>query len=237
MPENFRTWFETIFNILYLSSIWGLTYAMYKRLPKLNKKITPLANLIVAAFALLALGDSGHVGFRVLALIFGGPESTVSIAGTPIRWISLGTLATTATVTVFYVLVLIIWKKRYDKEYGWFGYFLFFMAIMRMVMTMLPINDWNASMPSQPWATYRNIPLMIQGLGVAYLILRDAKEASDKAFMQIGYMILVSYTFFIPVILFVQKMPLIGMLMIPKTLAYVAIAIIAYKNIFKAKSA
>ena len=236
MPENFRIWFETIFNILYLTSIWWLTYAMYKRLPKLDKKILPLANLIVAAFALLALGDSGHVGFRVLALIFGGPESTVSIAGTPIRWISLGTLATTATVTVFYVLVLIIWKKRFNKEYGWFGIFLFFMAIVRMVMTMLPINDWNASMPEQPWATYRNIPLMIQGLGVAYLILRDAKETGDKAFMQIGYMILVSYAFFIPVIIFVQKMPMIGMLMIPKTLAYVAIAVIAYKNIFNVES-
>ena len=233
MPENFRIWFETIFNILYLTSIWWLTYAMYKRLPKLEEKIIPLANLIVAAFALLALGDSGHVGFRILALFFGGSESTVSIAGTPIRWISLGTLATTATVTVFYVLVLIIWKKRFDKEYGWFGIFLFFMAIVRMVMTMLPINDWNTSMPEQPWSTYRNIPLMIQGLGVAYLILRDAIAEKDKAFTQIGYMILLSYSFFIPVILFVQKMPLIGMLMIPKTLAYVAIAVIAYKNIFK----
>lgn len=235
MPENFRIWFETIFNISYLSVIWWLTYLMYKRLPKLDEKIIPVANLIVAAFALLSLGDSGHVGFRVLALIFGGPESTVSIAGTPIRWISLGTLTTTATVTIFYVLILIIWKKHFNKKYGWLGLFLFFMAIVRMVMTMLPINDWNASMPEQPWASYRNIPLMIQGLGVAYLILRDAKEAGDKAFTQIGYMILVSYAFFIPVILFVQKMPLIGMLMIPKTLAYVAIAVIAYKNIFQIK--
>ncbi len=77
---------------------------------------------------------------------------------------------------------------------------------------------------------------MIQGLGVAYLILRDAIKEKDKAFTQIGCMILVSYTFFIPVILFVQKMPLIGMLMIPKTLAYVAIAVIAYKNLFKMES-
>ena len=236
MPENFRVWFETIFNVFYLSTIWWLVVLMYKNLPQIREKTLPLAELIVAAFALLALGDSGHVGFRIIALIFGGPESTVSIAGTPIRWISLGTLATTATVTIFYVLVLIIWKRRFNKKYGWFGIFLFFMAILRMVMTMLPINDWNASMPVQPWATYRNIPLMIQGLGVAYLILRDAKVEKDKAFTQIAYMILVSYTFFIPVILFVQKMPLIGMLMIPKTLAYVAIAVIAYKNIFKVEN-
>ena len=235
MPENFRIWFETIFNILYLSAIWWLVIAMYKRLPKVDKKTSPLAELIVAAFALLALGDSGHVGFRIIALIAGGTESTVSIAGTPIRWISLGTLATTATVTIFYVLVLIIWKRRFNKNYGWFGILLFLVAIIRLVMTMLPINDWNASMPTQPWATYRNIPLMVQGLGVAFLILRDAGREKDRAFLQIGYMILVSYAFFIPVILFVQKMPLIGMLMIPKTLAYVAIAVIAYRHIFKEK--
>ena len=236
MPANFRIWFETSFNILYLSSIWWLVFLMYKNLPKVDEKTLPLAEVIVAAFALLALGDSGHVGFRVLALIFGGPESAVVIAGESIRWIGLGTLATTATVTIFYVLVLIIWKRRFNKTYGWFGIFLFFMAIVRMVMTMLPINNWNASIPAQPWSTYRNIPLMIQGLGVAYLILRDAIKEKDKAFTQIGCMILVSYTFFIPVILFVQKMPLIGMLMIPKTLAYVAIAVIAYKNLFKTES-
>ncbi|MCD4802715.1 MAG: hypothetical protein K8R16_07215 [Anaerolineales bacterium] len=236
MPANFRIWFETSFNILYLSSIWWLVFLMYKNLPKVDEKTLPLAEVIVAAFALLALGDSGHVGFRILALIFGGPESAVIIAGESIRWIGLGTLATTATVTIFYVLVLIIWKRRFNKTYGWFGIFLFLMAIVRMVMTMLPINNWNASFPEQPWSTYRNIPLMIQGLGVAYLILRDAIKEKDKVFTQIGCMILVSYTFFIPVILFVQQIPLIGMLMIPKTLAYVAIAVIAYKNLFKTES-
>ncbi|MCD6425709.1 MAG: hypothetical protein J7L35_09420 [Anaerolineales bacterium] len=236
MPANFRIWFETSFNILYLSSIWWLVVLMYKNLPKVDKKTLPLAELIVAAFALLALGDSGHVGFRILALIFGGPESSLVIAGESIRWIGLGTLATTATVTIFYVLVLIIWKRRFNKTYGWFGMFLFLMAIIRMVMTMLPINNWNASIPAQPWSTYRNIPLMIQGLGVAYLILRDAINQKDKTFTQIGCMILVSFTFFIPVILFVQKIPLIGMLMIPKTLAYIAIAVIAYKNVFKTES-
>ncbi|OQY33918.1 MAG: hypothetical protein B6I38_02990 [Anaerolineaceae bacterium 4572_5.1] len=236
MPENFRLWFETIFNVTYLTVMWWLVIAMQRRLPKLIKKTYPLARLIVAAFALLALGDSGHVGFRVLALALGNPESTVSIAGYPMRLVALGTLATTVTVTVFYVLILAIWRQRFNKTYGWFEILLLTAAVVRMIMMMLPANEWNASMPPQPWATYRNIPLIVQGLGVAFLILRDAYREKDRAFIQIGYMILVSYAFFIPVILFVQKMPLIGMLMIPKTLAYVAIAVIAYRQIFKAKA-
>ena len=74
---------------------------------------------------------------------------------------------------------------------------------------------------------------MIQGLGVAYLILRDSRSAGDRPFTWIGIMILVSYAFYIPVILFVQQMPMIGMLMIPKTMAYVGIALIAYYSLFR----
>ncbi|MFH1635294.1 MAG: hypothetical protein ABIG63_14980 [Chloroflexota bacterium] len=59
----------------------------------------------------------------------------------------------------------------------------------------------------------------------------------DRAFIWCGWMIVASYAFFIPVILFVQEFPKIGMLMIPKTLAYVAIAVIAYKNLFRIRAA
>jgi hypothetical protein len=45
-------------------------------------------------------------------------------------------------------------------------------------------------------------------------------------------MILVSYACYLPVILLVQQVPLIGMLMIPKTMAYLAIAIIAYRALY-----
>jgi hypothetical protein len=78
----------------------------------------------------------------------------------------------------------------------------------------------------------RNLPLVILGLGVAYLMLRDSATVRDTTFKWIGIMILVSYAFYAPVILFVQQVPAIGMLMIPKTLAYVAIGFIAYRDFF-----
>ncbi|MBS1250274.1 MAG: hypothetical protein MAG431_01867 [Chloroflexi bacterium] len=88
-------------------------------------------------------------------------------------------------------------------------------------------------MPVQPWSTFRSIPLIILGLGVAYLILRSSVARGDKAFLWIGIMILVSYACFLPVVLFVQKVPLLGMLMIPKTMAYVAVGFIAYFDLYK----
>ena len=46
-------------------------------------------------------------------------------------------------------------------------------------------------------------------------------------------MVLFSYACYIPVILFVQQVPVIGMLMIPKTVAYVVIGFLAYNDLFR----
>jgi len=67
------------------------------------------------------------------------------------------------------------------------------------------------------------------------LILRDAVANHDTTFRWIGISILVSYACYIPVILFVQQAPMIGMLMIPKPMAYVAIGFLAYFDLHKPK--
>jgi hypothetical protein len=45
-------------------------------------------------------------------------------------------------------------------------------------------------------------------------------------------MIAFSFAFYAPVILWSGAVPLLGMLMIPKTCAYVVVAIIAYRSLF-----
>lgn len=229
-----QMWVEILFNVTYLIVIWTLVVLMWRRLPFVPAQDKPVAELFVGAFALLALGDTGHVGFRVWAFLTGGLEQTVSVFGQQVGLVGLGALSTAITVTLFYVLMLMIWQRRYRKPYGWFGMLLFVSAGVRLALMVFPQNDWNSSVPPQPWSLIRNAPLVLSGLGVAYLILRDAFAANDRVFKWIGAMILVSYAFYAPVILFVQQMPAVGMLMIPKTLAYMAIAWIGYKNFFPA---
>jgi len=118
------------------------------------------------------------------------------IFGMPTGIVGIGAFATSITLTIFYAIMLLIWKERFGKEYGWFEVVLFSAALIRLIILAFPGNKWGSPTSPYDWAIYRNIP----------------------------------------VILFVQKMPLIGMLMIPKTLAYVAIAVIAYKHIFKVES-
>jgi hypothetical protein len=107
---------------------------------------------------------------------------------------------------------------------------LFGAGIVRLVLFPFAGNQWGNTVPPFDWSLYRNIPLMVQGIGLAVLMLRDAQRTQDRTFYLISLMIFMSYAFYLPVILFVQRMPMIGMLMIPKTCAYILIAIIGYKR-------
>ncbi|MCB0114000.1 MAG: hypothetical protein KDD84_07910 [Caldilineaceae bacterium] len=234
MSEQLRMWVEISFNIAYLLVVWGLVIAMWRR----RAEIAPSqrwAMPFIAAFALLALGDTGHVGFRIIAYALGDLDATFSLGGLQLGWVGLGALSTAVTLTFFYALIYLIWLRRFDRRLDWFGAVLLAAGVARLVIMAFPQNQWNSAVPPQPWSLYRNLPLIVSGLGVAYLILRDAAAAKDRTFLWIGAMILVSYAFYMPVIFWVQQMPMIGMLMIPKTLAYVAIAWIGYRHLFGAR--
>lgn len=225
MSETMRMWMEILFNIGYLIAIWALVGLMVYHRETVFPDDRAVAQRVRWMFALLALGDTGHVGFRVLAYAMGGLEANPILVG-------VGALSTAVTVTFFYMLLVNVWHLRFDKPYGWFGYFLLVVGAVRLLIMALPGNDWGQVVPPQPMSLIRNLPLIVLGLGVMFLILRDAYASSDRPFQWIGWCILASYLFYIPVILFVQQAPSIGMLMIPKTLAYIAVAIIAYRALY-----
>jgi len=236
MSESVRMWTEIGFNSLYLIVVWGLVAAMAGRRSRVAPENQRTASFVMWAFALLALGDTGHVGFRVLAYAMGDLEFSLSLFSREIGLVGLGGMATAFTVTLFYVLMLYAWRARFDGEFGWLEYVLLAAGAVRIALLLHPANQWNRVVPPQPWATYRNLPLILLGLGVAYLILRDARAAGDRTFLWIGVMILVSYACYIPVVLFVQQVPLLGMLMIPKTLAYLVIGFLAYADLYRGES-
>ena len=229
MPDNVRMWVEVVFNITYLIVIWGLVVLMLRKFSGVKPDDQKIAKRILIIFALLALGDTGHVGFRVIAYAMGGLEANPILLG-------LGALSTAYTVTLFYMLLVDIWRLRFNKKLGWFEIVLLAAGVIRLIVMAFPQNGWQQLVAPYGWSLFRNAFLVVQGLGVMYLILRDASANKDKTFLWIGAMIALSYAFYIPVILWSPMIPLLGMLMIPKTCAYVAVAIIAYKTLFMNKS-
>ncbi len=60
------------------------------------------------------------------------------------------------------------------------------------------------------------------------LFYRSAREHGDEAFRFMWLTIVLSFAFYIPVVLWADTIPMIGMLMIPKTCAYVWTVLIGY---------
>jgi len=224
--------FESSFNILYLALVWALVVLMTRHLSTVAEKDRPTAGLIRIAFILLAAGDTGHVGFRVLGYLLGGLDTPVNILGSSMSLAGLGTLTTSFTVTLFYMILVYVWQKCYQRKSNGVTSLLLTAGLIRLMMMALPANDWAAVVPPQPMSIYRNIPLMIQGLGVIGLFLYNGYREKDRTFQTIGWMIFISFAFYLPVIFFAQQVPLLGMLMIPKTCAYLVVAWVAYRGLW-----
>ena len=228
MSDAVTIWMEVSFDIAYLIAVWVLVAIMLRRFDQLVTANRTISKYVLIAFGLLALGDTGHVGFRVVGYAFGNINTTINLFGGRILLVGVGALATAITVTFFYVMMVLVWRERFGGKLGWFEWLLFAAAALRLVILVLPQNQWNSIDEPYLWSLIRNAPLVLQGLGVAYLVLRDAIKKHDRTFIWIAVMILVSFACYAPVILFVRQIPLLGMLMMPKTLAYLAVAFIAY---------
>ena len=214
---------EISFNIIYLLIIYIFVLIMLLRLKFTKEKI--ITYRYALAFFLLALGDTGHVGFRVLAFLNGGLENNSLLVGA-------GALSTAITITFFYMIFLDIWKISFNKQMDLLYYALMAIGIIRLIIMAFPQNEWGRVVPIFEWSLLRNFPLMIIGISVAYLMLRDSIRNQDYRYRNIGLCIVFSYIFYLPVILFVQVIPIVGMLMIPKTIAYLFMAWFSFKYYF-----
>ncbi len=65
------------------------------------------------------------------------------------------------------------------------------------------------------------------------LFYKSAKEKQDVMFKHMWLTILISFGFYLPVVLFADVVPMIGMLMMPKTCAYVWTVLIGFNAMRK----
>ena len=127
------------------------------------------------------------------------------------------------------MLLYYVWRLRYQVQgrkdlmaavYG--------LAGLRILLCLLPQNQWLSAEAPLSCGIYRNIPFALLGLLVVLLFYRSAKEQKDRAFRWMWLTIVLSFGFYIPVVLWADAVPMIGMLMIPKTCAYVWTVLIGY---------
>jgi len=172
----------------------------------------------------LGLGDSFHLVPRALALCTTGLENFTVALG-------IGKFITSITMTIFYILLYYVWRLRYKVQGKQaITIFIYVLAIVRIALCLMPQNAWISATPPLSWGIYRNLPFAAMGILVIILFYQSAKKSEDKAFKYMWLTIVLSFAFYIPVVLFADTIPAIGALMIPKTCAYVWTVLIGYSE-------
>ena len=210
--------FETLFDIVYLFTVIILGILMIRG-SKGEKQYFLYGWMAV----ILGCGDAFHLVPRAVALCTTGLDHYTAALG-------VGKLVTSITMTLFYVLLYYVWRSRYQvvgKQN--LTVTVWILAVLRMILCLMPHNAWTNVDAPIFWGIYRNIPFVILGALIVVLFYRSAKDTEDQQFRFLWIAVVISFACYIPVVLFADTVPPVGMLMIPKTCAYVWVVLIGYQ--------
>ncbi len=196
---------ESAFDILYLAfAIAGGLFILRKAHDRTGKRMG-LAALI------LGCGDAFHLVPRVLNYFM---EADLTAA------LGIGKLITSVTMTGFYVLLYYIWLGYYreeEKRSETAG--IWILAVVRVGLCLFPQNGWLENSSGVTWGIIRNVPFAVLGAWICLLYFRKRKD--DRIFRPIWLYILLSFLFYLPVAAAAGLLPILGMLMLPKTVCYI----------------
>lgn len=209
--------FETLFDIVYLVTVITLGILMIR-----GSKGRRQYLLYGVMAVTLGCGDAFHLIPRAVALCTTGLENYTAALG-------IGKLITSITMTVFYVLLYYVWRCRYQVE-GHKGTIaaVWVLAVSRVLLCLMPQNAWTSANAPLSWGIYRNIPFTILGALIVILFFRSTREQQDRSFRFLWLTVVLSFGCYLPVVLFADAVPAVGMLMIPKTCAYVWTVLIGF---------
>lgn len=213
---------ETLFDAVYLISVITIGIMMIAGC-KGNKQYRLFGIMAVV----LGAGDAFHLVPRAFALCTTGLENFTAALG-------MGKFITSITMTIFYIILYYVWRIRYHvKGQNGITLAVYGLSIARIVLCLFPQNQWLSASAPLSWGIYRNIPFALLGLAIIVLFYKSAKESQDKDFRNMWLTIVLSFGFYIPVVLWADTIPMIGMLMIPKTCAYVWTVLIGFNAMRK----
>ncbi len=217
-----RAIFESIFDIVYLITVITIGIFMIVKGRK-NKQYLLFGIMAVV----LGGGDSFHLIPRVISLISENEEAFLVPLG-------VGKAITSVTMTGFYILLYYVYRIRYNiKGEKYIHISLHLLSVLRIVLCLLPQNEWTSAEPPLYMGIIRNIPFLIIGIIIIVLFFIQARKNNDKSFRFMYLTIVLSFGFYIPVVLVSHLYPMVGLLMIPKTCAYVWTVVIGLVDMLK----
>ena len=246
--------FESVFSIGYLIFAYtaGVMFFRHAIATWRNFDIRSFYLVLAILCWVLAAGDSFHLIPRTIENLKGSLKNRLSLFG-------LGNLISSITMTLFYVLLIMpfcyLMHTQFftmllkihvlPKDVNFVFYALVVLAAVRIVLCLIPANNWFKEEGSFKWAVIRNIPFVLMGiLVIGYLMsvvslylneyhgfrgMNDLVVARFRLYPVTAVLVALSFLFYIPVALFARKKPKLGMLMIPKTICYILLILFLLK--------
>ena len=199
---------ESSFDILYL--LFAIVFGCILIIKHKDK--TALLFGIVAL--VLGLGDAFHLIPRVISY-FVGDEL--------VFWKGLGKLVTSITMTIFYLLLEMARRQIKGDDSIWPFVTMAILAAIRLGLCSFPQNEWFVSPSSYLWGIYRNIPFVFIGGLTVFLWFRDLR--STKPFRFVYLLVALSFAFYLVTVLGASYVPMLGMMMLPKTVCYIVMIV------------
>ena len=203
---------ESLFDIVYilLAIIMGIKILLSK---------SKSSKLMGSSVLILGLGDAFHLIPRILNYFINYDFN---------MYLGIGKLVTSITMTIFYIFMYYIFLKVYkNKENKNVTFSIWILSIIRIILCLFPQNKWITNNSPFIWGIIRNIPFIIIGIIITILYYNNRDKISSLK--NVWLYVLLSFIFYLIVVLFASSIPILGMFMLPKTICYILIIISFYK--------
>ena len=202
---------ETIFSLCYIIILWWFAVKMLM-LSWDNQKSVCIISAFM--FITLALGDTAHVMTRIF------------------NWhVGVGAILVAMMINFFYLFLAEVIIEHTNSKIGAAFWCMAILLLLRLIVIALGGATWQTNQHPYPEYEIRN--LLLIGIQVEVLLL--LAQESDMLMDQIFVLTLISTICLIPTTFLIREFPLVGMLMIPKSITYLVMANIIYKELFREK--
>ena len=202
-----------------MEAIFDAAYLIFDLVAAILFFIYSNGDMLFILYGILTLtlcgGDAFHLVPRIIRAVCGSSDKIKKQLG-------IGLQISSITMTAFYIILMYIWKFTFPgftipviiEVIIWIS------AIVRIVICMFPQNNWCTDEGNMKLSVIRNSVFAVTGNAYGYHLTRMVAA------------IIISFGCYIPVTLFSKTKPKVGLLMIPKTCAYMWIIAMGLKLLF-----
>ena len=213
-----------------MEAIFDAAYLIFDLIAAILFFLFSKGNVLFILYGILTLalcgGDAFHLVPRIKRAVWGSNERIKKQLG-------IGLQVSSITMTAFYIILMYIWKLTFPeyKVPVIIEAIIWISAIVRMVICLFPHNNWCTEEGNRTLSVIRNAVFAVTGIGVILLYLISG-NANGNHMTRMVAAILISFGCYIPVTLFSKTKPRVGLLMIPKTCAYMWIIAMGLQLLF-----